>query len=189
MEITIHNNGDSSITINDATFQEGGSGDYSITSLFLPPVFFTAGGMFKLEVTFAPTLSGASEAVLQIESSDPDEPLVEVSFTGRGTGGQVAPQEQIEQINEFVQASVDDGKLVGKGSGISARNRLRTFVKKLQKVESLIEEESYEEACNLLKSVYKHADGQDRPKDFVEGEAREELAAKILELTTALDCD
>jgi len=189
VEITIYNNGDSPITIHNATFKDGSSGDYSITSLFWPPVFFTAGGMFKLEITFAPSSGGGSGAILEIASSDSDEPLVEVVLTGEGTGGEVTPLEQIEEINDFSQVSVDDGTLVGTGRGKSAGNRLRTFVKKLQKVESLIEEESYEDACDLLKSVYKHADGLGRPKDFVEGVAREELAAKIEELIAALDCD
>jgi hypothetical protein len=185
--ITINNDGYSGITIESATFQSGS--DYSITSLFFPPVVFSAGGHFDLEITFAPSVSGSSQDILEIVSSDPDEPLVEVVLTGEGTGGETSPTEQIEEINDFAQMSADGGTLVGKGSGSSARNRLRTFVKKLQKVESLIEQELFSEACGLLKSVYKHADGLDHPKDFVEGEARAELAAKIEELIAALDCD
>jgi hypothetical protein len=184
--ITIYNDGDSPITIESATFQTGSSEDYSITSFFFPPVVFSSGGRFNIEITFAPSAGGPSQAVLEIVNSDPDEPLVEVVLTGRGPGD---PLEQIEEINDFVQASVDGGTLVGKGSGSSARNRLRTFVNKLQTVETLIEQELFPKACALLKSAYKHADGLDSPKDFVEGEARAELAAKIEELITALDCD
>lgn len=187
--ITIYNEGDSGITIESATFQSGSSSDYSITSFFFPPVTFSAGGLFNLEITFAPSVGGPSQDILEIVNSDPDQPLVQVVLTGEGTGGEVTPTEQIEEINDFVEVSVDDGALVGKGSGSSARNRLRTFVKKLQKVESLIEQEFFSEACDLLKSVYKHADGLDRPKDFVEGVATPELAAKIQELIAALDCD
>jgi len=187
--ITIHNEGDSGITIESATFQSGSSSDYSITSFFFPPVTFSAGGLFNLEITFAPSLGGSSQDILEIVNSDPDEPLVEVVLTGEGTGGEVTPTEQIEEINDFAQTSVDDGTLTGKGSGSSAGNRLRTFVKKLQKVESLIEAELFSEACILLKSLYKHCDGLDKPKDFVEGVARPELAAKIEELIAALDCD
>ncbi len=187
--ITIHNEGDSAITIVNATFQASSSSDYSITSFFFPPVFFSAGGLFNLEITFAPSADGPSQAILEIENSDPDEPLVQVVLTGEGTGGETTPPEQIEQINDFVKTSVDDRTLVGKGTGSSARNRLRTFAKKLQIVESLIEDELFSEACTLLKSLYKHCDGLDKPKDFVEGDARSELAAKIEELITALDCD
>lgn len=186
--ITIHNDGDSGITIESATFQSPSS-DYSITSFFLPPVVFSAGGHFDLEITFAPTVNGPSQDILEIVNSDPDQPLVQVTLTGEGTGGETTPPEQIAEINDFVRTSVDDRTLVGTGSGSSARNRLRTFVKKLQIVESLIEGELFSEACTLLKSLYKHCDGLDKPKDFVEGVARPELAAKIEELLTALDCD
>ncbi len=185
--ITIHNEGDSAITIESATFQAGS--DYSITSFFFPPVFFSAGGLFNLTIEFAPSASGPSQATLEIESSDPDQPLVQVVLTGQGTGGETTPTEQIEEINDFVKTAVDDRTLVGTGRGSSARNRLRTFAKKLQIVESLIEQELFSEACTLLKSLYKHCDGLDRPKDFVKGEATPELAAKIEELITALDCD
>ena len=187
--ITIHNDGDDPITIHDATFTAPSSSDYSITSFFFPPVFFTAGGLFNLEITFAPSVGGPSQATLEIESSDPDQPLVQVALTGQGTGGETTPPEQIAEINDFVITSVDDGTLIGTGSGSSARNRLRTFAKKLQKVESLIEQEFFSEACALSKSVYKHCDGLDHPKDFVDGVATPELAAKIEELITALDCD
>jgi hypothetical protein len=187
--ITIHNEGDDHITIYDANFPAGSSSDYSITSFFLPPVFFTAGGHFDLDITFAPSADGPSQAILEIESSDPGQPLVQVMLTGEGTGGETTPPEQIEEINDFVKTSVDDRTLVGTGRGSSARNRLRTFAKKLQIVESLIEDELYSEACALLKSLYKHCDGLDRPKDFVEGEATPELATKIEELLAALDCD
>jgi hypothetical protein len=184
--ITIHNEGDSGITIESATFQSGSSSDYSITSFFFPPVTFSAGGHFDLEITFAPSVDGPLQAILEIVNSDPDEPLVQVVLTG---GGETTPTEQIEEINDFVKTAVDDKTLIGTGSGSSARNRLRTFVKQLQTVESLIEQELFSEACTLLKSLYKHCDGLDRPKDFVEGAARPELAAKIEELIAALDCD
>ncbi|MHC4722147.1 MAG: choice-of-anchor D domain-containing protein, partial [Planctomycetota bacterium] len=141
--ITIHNEGGDPITIESATFQSGSSSDYSITSLFFPPVFFGAGGHFDLDVTFAPSVGGPSQDILEIESTDPDQPLVQVVLTGEGTGGETTPPEQIEEINDFVKTSVDDRTLVGTGSGSSARNRLRTFVKKLQIVESLIEQELF----------------------------------------------
>ena len=187
--ITIYNEGDDHITIYDANFPASSSSDYSITSFFWLPIFFTAGGHFDLDITFAPSADGPSQAILEIENSDPDQPLVQVVLTGQGTGGETTPPEQIEQINDFVKTSVDDRTLVGTGSGSSARNRLRTFAKKLQIVQSLIEDDLFSEACTLLKSLYKHCDGLDKPKDFVDGAAAPELAAKIEELITALDCD
>ncbi len=187
--ITIHNDGGDPIAIYDANFPDGSSGDYSITSFFFPPVYFGAGGQFNLTIEFAPSVNGPSQDILQIINSDPDQPLVQVVLTGEGTGGETTPTEQVEQINDFVKTAVDDRTLIGTGGGSSARNRLRTFAKKLQIVESLIEGEFFSEACMLLKSVYKHCDGLGKPKDFVEGVARSDLAAKIEELITALDCD
>jgi hypothetical protein len=144
--ITIHNEGDDHITIYDANFPADSSGDYGIISLFWPPVFFTAGGQFDLTIEFAPSVNGPSEDILRIFSNDPDQPLVEVVLTGEGTGGETTPPEQIAEINEFVKTAVDDRTLVGTGGGSSARNRLRTFAKKLQIVESLIEDEFFSEA-------------------------------------------
>ena len=187
--ITIKNVGDSSIAVESISFETGSSSDYSITAAPYLPVYFSAGGSVNVEITFAPLDNTLSSAVLEIKSSDPDEPVVEVTLTGRGASAVVTPLEQIEAIVDFVDSSIKEGTLSGKGKGKSAKNRLNALSKMLERAKTLIVEESYEEACEQLNSAYKHVDGKNRPPDFVTGPAAPELASKILELIETLECD
>ena len=187
VEIVINNVGDSSITISAIYLQSESGEDYSVDVPYYLPMFFSAGGHKSVEVTFSPSDNSASSAVLQIDSSDPDEPVVEVVLTGQGVGGEITPLEQIDAILEFSAAAVEAETLVGKGRGKSAKNRLNAFVKMLESAESLIEEEQYDQACGQLRAAYKHCDGQNRPADFVAGDAASELADKIMALIEALE--
>lgn len=87
--------------------------------------------------------------------------------------------EQINQILNFVDESVQSGTLTGDGPGKSAGNRLNALTNMLKETQSLIEAELYEEALEQLESVYKHVDGESPPKDFMKGEAAAELVVMI----------
>jgi hypothetical protein len=187
--IVINNVGDSSIAVWDILFQGGSSGDYSMTSAPYLPVFFSAGGSVDAEITFTPSDNNPSSAVLEITSSDPNEPVIEVLLVGQGIGGEITPLEQIETILDFTGTAVQEETLVGKGPGKSAKNRLNALLNMLNRAKSLIEVELYDQACEQLNSAYKHADGQNRPPDFVTGQAAPELAGEIMELIVALECD
>lgn len=89
------------------------------------------------------------------------------------------PEDQIEEILDFVDVAVDVGTLTGDGPGNSGDNRLNALTNMLEEAQSLIEVELYEEAFEQLESVYKHVDGESPPKDFVKGEAAANVAAMI----------
>jgi len=98
------------------------------------------------------------------------------------------PENSIEEILDFVDASVEDGTLVGQGPGKSADNRLNALINMLEEAQRLIEAEQIEEACDQLWSAYRKCDGELRPPDFVTGEAAEDLADMILVLMNDLGC-
>ena len=184
--ITIYNDGDTTLTVTDVSFQAGSSADFAITSFLYPPIFMGPGGQFPIQVTFTPSAGGPASAVLVIESNDADQPVVEVSLSGAAPDDDPTPEEQIAAIIEFVEDSVADGTLQGDGPGKSADNRLRALQNMLDRAQELIDEGLIEEAIHQLESVYKKTDGQERPGDFVTGDAAADLAEMILELLNTL---
>ena len=186
--ITIKNVGNSSIAVESISFKTGSS-DYDINSIPYLPVFFGPGGSVKVEITFTPLGTTLSSAVLEIKSSDPDDGIVEVSLTGLGFSAAVTPLEQIEAIIDFVDSSVTEGSLSGKGPGNSGKPRLNSWIKILHEARSSIVEASYGKACKQLNSAYKYIDGESQPPDFVTGPAAAELVSKILKLIETLGCN
>lgn len=94
----------------------------------------------------------------------------------------------IEEILYFVDEYVEDGTLIGEGSGESAENRLNALVNMLEEAAYLIEEGLYEEACDRLWDAYRKCDGDPRPPDFVTGDAADDLAEMILVVMNELGC-
>jgi len=92
------------------------------------------------------------------------------------------PEEQIEEILDFVYESVGDGTLVGVGPGKSAENRLVAVMNMLEDAWVWIEGGSYHQACHQLQDVLKKCDGQKFPADTVEGDAAAELSDRISDL-------
>ena len=90
-----------------------------------------------------------------------------------------SPSEQIADILDFVNESVEDETLVGNGPGNSAENKPEEFINMLLNVQILIENMSFEEALYELDAIYKKCDGQRSPPDFVTGPAALVLAEKI----------
>jgi hypothetical protein len=99
------------------------------------------------------------------------------------------PEEQIEEILNFVDESVDEGTLEGVGPGKSAENRLVAVMNMLEEAWVLIEAELYAQACHQLRDVLKKCDGQSSPLDTVTGSAAEELAAMINDLMDEICVD
>lgn len=98
----------------------------------------------------------------------------------------ITPAEQIENILETIESSVAEGTLEGIGSGKSAKNRLNALINMLESTSELIVGEYFDDAYAQLVDVLKKCDGQVSPPDFVDGEAREELADMIMELMEGL---
>ena len=92
----------------------------------------------------------------------------------------------ITDILAFFEESLSNGTLVGSGPGKSSTGRLRAVRNMLEESVDLIEEGYVEDAYFQLEQAYKRCDGDTPPPDFVDGEAREELAAMIAALIADL---
>jgi hypothetical protein len=104
------------------------------------------------------------------------------------TASSAEPIDEIEEMLDFMDESVDAGTLIGEGPGNSGDNRLNALINMLEEAHGLIEAGLYEEACDQLWSAYRKCDGKSRPPDFVAGEAAEDLADMILILMDELGC-
>jgi hypothetical protein len=104
------------------------------------------------------------------------------------TGSPSEPIDEIEEVLDFVDESVDAGTLAGEGTGNSGNNRLNALINMLEEAQGLIEAGLYEEACGQLWSAYRKCDGEPRPPDFVTGDAAEDLADMILLIMDELGC-
>jgi hypothetical protein len=71
-----------------------------------------SGSLVDAEVAFAPSSEGYLAAVLEIESNDPNQPVVAVSLGGVGTAVQPPPM-TIEDILAFFDTSLEAGTLQG----------------------------------------------------------------------------
>ena len=82
--INISNVGDAYLIIGSIVFSAGSSDSFSITSSPSLPTSLEPGGDIDIEITFSPYFAGAAQAVLEINSNDPDSPLVQVDLDGTG---------------------------------------------------------------------------------------------------------
>jgi hypothetical protein len=97
--------------------------------------------------------------------------------------------EQIQDILDFIDASIGTGDLVGAGPGRSADNRLNALINMIENARTLITSGNISEACGQLDAAYKKCDGELRPPDFVAGVAAVELADMILAIRASLGCE
>jgi hypothetical protein len=153
-----------------------------------PPYNYTvpAGASVNIEVTFHPTCIELSSAYLQVYVPDGDPVTSYLPLTGNGVDSEPPPEQVIQDILDFVDASVAAGKLSGSGPGNSANGRLNALINMVESAGDLMEDGDYETAYDQLETVYEKCDGETPPPDFVEGEAREELAGMISDLMAVL---
>jgi hypothetical protein len=186
--LTITNVGGYSLLVNDVAFSGGGNPDFSISYIPYLPAIVSTGGTIDIEITYTPSTSGASSAVLEISSDDTDEPVIMVSFSGTGVVYEPPPSEQIIRILEFFDQSVKDGTLEGDGPGMSAGRRLTALRNMIIAAGGFIADGQLDEACEQLLAAYRRTDGDPQPPDFVKGEAASELANQILALLESVGC-
>jgi len=99
------------------------------------------------------------------------------------------PKEQIENILQFVDESVENGTLEGRGCiRLVAQIRLKIFTQMLEQAKSFIDRGLTRPACSLLLHAHLWCDGDPSPPDFVEGEATPRLAWMIQFLRRSLEC-
>lgn len=164
----------------------------SISSTSWTPGYISAGHTYELDVSVMNIKDWAGGPAFPT-MTDPTgdtfsysymiEYLHEIVFT---TVSQDYLIEEIEEILDFVDDSVELETLTGDGPGKSAANRLNALINMLEEAQSLIEVELFEEAFQQLEAAYKHTDGQSRPKDLVTGEAATDLADRIQDLMESI---
>lgn len=186
MDLTVSNVGSGFLVVNSIAFQEGGSSDFSADCEMELPMVLQAGQSLDVTITFAPSNAEALSAVLEIQSDDFDEELIAVELNG--TGIENSPAEQIKQILAFFDDAVEQGTLSGGSRGRSGDMKLRVMRFLLGRADRFIQKDMFRASCQLLRIVYMRADGVPRPKDFVAGQAREELADLIKGLMVSMDC-
>ncbi len=102
---------------------------------------------------------------------------------------ELTPEEEIDEILEFFDESVENETLEGVGPGrSSADSRLNALRSMIEEAKDLIEAGLIADACEQLMAAYKKTDGDPIPPDFVTGDAAEELAELILHLMNNLGC-
>ena len=187
--VTISNVGDADLNITDIHFQDGSSPDFSITPPPTMPATLAPGGTTDVEIIFTPSVPGDVSAILEIESDDPDNSLVQVSLTGTGVRVEIPPLEQISMILDFFHASIDAGTLNGTGPNkLLKRANLMVFKLFLVAARMLIENDRTEWACQVLDRAYIRSDGMPKPSDLVEGSARGQLNEMIGQLMDDMGC-
>jgi hypothetical protein len=192
--LNITNLEDTSTTITGFVFANTDCSDFSVVStpesMTIPP-----NGTIHVEVGYKPLALGTCSDTLRIYNGSP----APYSVTLRGTGIEAKSEQpepfdvsrpylnQIEAIKSFMQTNVKNGNLQGAGKGKGADKRLKALNKMLIITFHLIENGYLEASRNKLIAIYKKTDGKANPKDFVEGEAKEEFASKIQQLTEMLN--
>lgn len=176
--ITISNVDGSELNIYGVVLE--GSADFSIT--LAPDPVVGSGMTTGVEVAFTPSATGDASAVLEIASSDVDNPIVAVWLGGTGVADEPPPSATVADILAFFDTSVAVGTLSGSGSGKSADGRRRALRNMIEAAGDLIEDGAIEDACRQLLDAYERCDGLPRPPDFVSGPASSELADMILDL-------
>lgn len=171
--VQIMNIGNADLVVSSVTLDPLGSADFTITSVPETPFTVAPSETFvvDIETTFTPTTEGYVSTTLLIESNDADEPLVGVELSGAGVVVEIPPAQQIQNILDFFNQSVSDGTLVGYGPGNSPEKRLNALRNMINAAGDLINDECYAQAIEQLESIDKKTDGEQRPPDFVVGEA------------------
>jgi ELWxxDGT repeat protein len=144
----------------------------------------------EVEVTYAPVDVGAHDAALQIISdSYPPTDVFNVPLQGTGVSEEGEPTELMTELIAFFDTSVAEGLVVGEGPGNSANGRLKAFGNMLDAADDLIAAGDFAGACEQLQDAYDRADGAHPPPDFIGGEKRDDVAAQILDVMSALECN
>jgi hypothetical protein len=144
-------------------------------------------GSVDIAIGFTPSAEGAATGVLRINSTDVNNPFLEVMLTGNEADIVTSPSDKIRDILEFITISVGAETLSGAGPNAnSAANRLKALIRMIAKADGLIDRGAFDEASDKLTAVLRKVDGSTRPSDFASGSAASELASKISDLIADL---
>jgi len=186
--VTISNEGNADLEVSVINLQPG-SDDFAVAFDYPLPVVIPSNGTADVSIIYTPSAVGPSSGIVEIISDDPDEGYIEVSLNGTGVPEETPPEEQIAEILDFFDMSVEGGTLEGDGPGNSAQGRLGALRNMVEAAGDLIAQARYEDACGQLLDAYERCDGLLRPPDFVKGEAADDLAQMVLDLMADLECE
>jgi len=186
--LTISNVESGSLTIADIAFLENDGNDFSATYGMELPIVLQGGQSLDVMITYTPSTAETVSAVLEIQSDDLDEALIEVELSGTGIENQSGPAEKMEEILAFFDWAVEEGSLYGSGHGRSAEMQLKAFRNMLRRADFFIEKGMFRASCWQLRNAYMRTDGLRRPKDFVAGQAAAELAYLIKDMMDSMEC-
>lgn len=127
-------------------------------------------------------------------SDNPEPGVYDIDFIGFGEQGDGIQQlelsvvKTIQDILDFYDNAVDDGILVGVGKGTSADNKINELRNKIEAVAEFLSIGDIEGACDQLYICYEKCDGDPKPKDFVTGDAAEDLGNIFENFMMNLNC-
>ncbi len=133
--------GNGDLTVNSIDFTPDSNDRFEMTSSPTLPYVIAPEDSNDVEITFAPTTGGIFSATLQISSDDTDEPVVQVDLLGVGV--KVTLPVQIADILDFIDTSMNEGTIIGVGSGNSANNKLNALINMFEATNDLILGEYY----------------------------------------------
>jgi hypothetical protein len=143
----------------------------------LSPLFVgTDTATLDVYIAFSPTAERLFAATLVITSN---AGVIEVVFQGMGVSSEADPEQEIADVLQLIETSVEDGVLSGSGPGNSAAHRLNALKNMIESAGDLFEAGLDVDACEQFNDVFRRTDGLPRPPDFVEGPARGDLAYAV----------
>lgn len=180
--VTLSNDGNDTLTL--ANLSLSGSNRFA-GSLPSTPFTLHFDETADVELTFTPTASGVETGTLSVDSDGSTLP-VEVALSGEGVSSD--PVQQLQDLLDFVDASLLDGSLFGVGPGNSSAKRPKAFRNKIAAAGDLLGAGLIDDACEQLLDVRNRADDDRRPPDFVGGPAASDVIDRVDALRTDLGC-
>ena len=175
------------ITLTALSREKGDSSEFSIkTTLPEGGIRLLPNESVGIEVAYSPTVLGAADDVLFITTNDPWV-LGFIVLTGTGVEAQ-APQTEMPEIGGvkgvliFFDNAVADGQLEGKGKGKSAQKRLKAVRNQIKSTKKMLKADKKNKACKRLGAI------SNKLGTHVQGDAVEELSAKVSKLIEDLGC-
>ena len=169
-----------------------------------------------IEIVYTPTIVGPVDDAMYIYTNNPFTGRATVYLSGIGVPNKIAIDDILHffdssvstgsligsdgkksseyQVSLYQQAAMiepNGGAKAAKG-GKSEDNRLNAFRNKLKSVDNMVDDKNIHGACEQLLEIYQKTDGLNPPQsppDFIEGQAKAELAAMITAFRLQLQCE
>ncbi|MBC8379865.1 MAG: choice-of-anchor D domain-containing protein [Planctomycetes bacterium] len=180
--VAVSNTGNANLTLQSISILQDDNVQFDFVPLQQIPLTIEPNMTVDIEVLFYPIAEGATEAVLQVASDDPDQAIVEINLFGEGLLVVLTAEEQMDIILEYYAMSLEDGSITGVGKPRRASKKALAFAKRLLLAERLIDAGYDKYALKALKIVVKQCDKGKR----ITGEGVPVLSEMLDELMVTL---